>query len=380
MKTNLKGLTEKELGDFALAQGAERYRGKQLFEWMYRKRASDFAAMTSLGADLRSRLEETASVDSLRLVRSVSSHDDGTTKFLFALADGKRIESVLIPPRTAFSGADARTEEEQKRLTLCVSTQVGCALDCKFCATASMGFVRNLTAGEILDQLLQVSLLTGRTVTNLVYMGMGEPLMNYENVMNSVEIISRGMGIAAKRITISTAGWAANIRRMAEENRKMKLAVSLHSLNERTRAALMPIAKKFPLADLLDAVEYYYRATGIRVTFEYILLDGWNDGDEDIRLLTKMAGRIPCKINIIPFHSIAFVSPEGVSAKLEPTPRPRAEEFVRRLRDAHMTVFVRSSAGEDIAAACGQLAVTEDRRRRRTSASPRAMALHHQRT
>ncbi len=376
-KRNLKGLTLTELQDFAESIGEQRYRGKQLFEWLYRKRESDFTRMSSLSATIRARLASSATVDALRCVTRLTSHDDGTTKFLFELSDGRRIESVLIPPRTAFESSDARNEEEQRRLTLCVSTQVGCPLDCKFCATGTMGFSRNLTTGEIIDQLMQVSAITGRTVTNLVYMGMGEPLMNYENVMNSAAIISTAMGIAARRITISTAGWAPNIRRLADEQRKVKLAVSLHSLNDRSRTALMPVAKKFPLPELLDAVEYYYRETRMRVTFEYILFDGWNDTEKDIRLLIATAGRIPCKINIIPFHSIAFTSPEGVAAKLAPTPPARAEEFVRTLREAHLTVFVRSSAGEDIAAACGQLAVSEHRRRRHgTAARPRSSHSH----
>ncbi len=366
-KHNLKGLTLAELQDFAESIGEPRYRGRQLFDWLYRKRESDFARMSSLSAAMRARLGSVATVDALRCVTTLASRDDGTAKFLFELSDGRRIESVLIPPRTAFESPDAGNEEEQRRLTLCVSTQVGCPLDCAFCATATMGFLRNLTAGEIIDQLMQVAAVSGRKVTNLVYMGMGEPLMNYENVMNSAEIISTALDIAARRITISTAGWVPNIRRMADEKRKIKLAVSLHSLNDKSRAALMPVAKKFPLPELLDAVEYYYRATGMRVTFEYILFDGWNDTDSDLRLLTNLSGRIPCKVNIIPFHSIAFASPEGFAARLAPTPAGRADEFVRKLRDAHLTVFVRSSAGEDIAAACGQLAVTDRSRARRRS-------------
>jgi 23S rRNA (adenine2503-C2)-methyltransferase len=354
--TNLKGLTLAELEEFALSIGEKKYRGKQLFDWLYTKEASSFAEMTPLPKELRAKLAAAASIGSMKLAASRISREDGTVKYLFELHDGKRIESVLIPPRTAFRDARAASEEEQKRLTLCVSTQAGCALDCAFCATATMGMQRNLTAGEIVDQVLQVKQISRNKITNLVYMGMGEPLMNYRNVMNSIDIISTGLKIAARRITVSTAGWAPKIRQMADERRKAKLAVSLHSLDDRARSELMPVNRKFPLAELLDAVRYYYRSVRQRVTFEYILFDGWNDRDEDAGRLLALAKSVPCKLNIIPFHSIDFVHPEGMSSRLRPTPARRAADFVRRLREAHLTVFVRSSAGEDIAAACGQLA------------------------
>lgn len=357
LRVNIKGLTLTELEKFAESVGERRYRGKQLFEWLYRKRVTSFETMSSFSKSLRHKLTNAASIDSLSLISTQQSRDDGTTKYLFELNDGKRIESVLIPPRAAFDSGDSITEEEQKRMTLCVSTQVGCALDCAFCATASMGILRNLTAGEIIDQLIQATAESGRKITNVVYMGMGEPLMNYDQVMNSTEIISTGMGIAARRITISTAGWIPKIKQLADEQRKMKLAVSLHSLDENIRSRLMPVNRKFPLPRLLDALQYYYKATKLRVTFEYILFDGLNDQENDLRRLIKLSKSIPCKINIIPFHGIGFIHPTGFSAGLRPTPRLRAEDFVRKLREAHLTVFVRSSAGEDIDAACGQLAL-----------------------
>ncbi|MBI1807711.1 MAG: 23S rRNA (adenine(2503)-C(2))-methyltransferase RlmN [Ignavibacteria bacterium] len=362
-KTDLKGLTLKELEEFALSIGEQKYRGKQLFDWLYTKEASAFAKMSSLSKALREKLASVATIESIRVADMQESREDGTMKFLFELADGKNIESVLIPPRTAFQSPEAKEEEEQKRLTLCVSTQVGCALDCKFCATASMGILRNLTAGEIIDQVLQVKKHTRKNITNIVYMGMGEPLMNYDNVMNSIEILTTGMHIAARRITISTAGWVPKIRQMADEKRKIKLAISLHSLDEHSRLDLMPVTKKFNLTELLDAVRYYYKKVKQRVTFEYILFQGWNDRDEDLDGLIKLSKTIPCKINIIPFHSIEFTHPSGISAQLHPTSATRAEEFVRRLREAHITVFVRSSAGEDIDAACGQLAVKVEQKR-----------------
>ncbi len=360
---NLKGLTLRELESFATSAGEHKYRGKQLFDWLYTKEASSFEEMSSLSRSLRQKLSEIAKIDTLRLVEVESSEHDETEKFLFELHDGKFIESVLIPPRTAFKGPDATDEEEQKRLTLCVSTQVGCPLDCKFCATATMGLHRNLTAGEIIDQVLQVKKISGKKITNLVYMGMGEPLLNYDHVMNSVDIISNGLKIAAKRITISTAGWVPNIIRMADEKRKMKLAVSLHTLDDKARSELMPVNVKYPVKELIDACRYYYAHLKQRITFEYILFDGWNDRPEDLRSLIRLANSMPCKVNIIPFHSIAFTHPSGVAANLHPTPLPRVNEFVKKLREAHVTVFVRSSAGEDIDAACGQLAVTIERKR-----------------
>jgi 23S rRNA (adenine2503-C2)-methyltransferase len=393
-QTNLKGLSLRELEEFALSLGEKPYRGRQLFDWMYNKQVSDFGAMTSMSADLRERLRAGASIDSIGLVDEKRSAADGTVKFLFELADGNRIESVLIPPKTAFrrpgsddpageddeeltAGAGGEGEPGQqglKRHTLCVSTQVGCALDCIFCATASMGFTRNLTAGEIVDQVLAVRRISGEKISNVVYMGMGEPLLNYDGVMKSVDIISSGMKIAARRITVSTAGWVPGIRRMAEEGRRVKLAVSLHSLDPEARAQLMPVTKKYPLVELLEATREFTRRTGQRVTFEYILFDGWNDRDRDLKALTSLAGSLPCKVNIIPFHDIAFTLPGAVTRGLRPSPASRIDEFARRLREKNVTVFVRSSAGEDINAACGQLAVSHPDRPARKAAGTRSHA------
>ena len=232
---NLKGLSERELEEFAVSMGEKPFRGRQLFEWMYHKRASGFAEMTDLPASFRERLETGAAIGALTLRDERRSPTDGTTKLLFGLADGRNIESVLIPPKTAYrdgddgpaddgadgDGADARDlKQERERLTLCVSTQVGCPLDCVFCATATMGFRRNLTAGEIVDQVMAAGRVAGRKITNVVYMGMGEPLLNYDEVMKSADIISTGLKIAAKRITVSTAGWTPGITRMADERRQ----------------------------------------------------------------------------------------------------------------------------------------------------------------
>jgi 23S rRNA (adenine2503-C2)-methyltransferase len=218
-----------------------------------------------------------------------------------------------------------------------------------------MGYLRNLTAGEILDQVLAVRRSTGKTITNVVFMGMGEPMLNYDAVMQAADILAEGIAVAPRRITISTAGWADGIRRMGDEKRRMTLAVSLHSAVDETRKALMPVARRFPLPALLDAVTSYYGKVKRRITYEVVLFDGINDTPEEIRRLIRFARAVPSKLNVIPYHTIALTHPDSPGATLRPSPRLQA--VVQQLREAHLTVMVRSSAGEDISAACGQLVV-----------------------
>ena len=356
---NLLGLSREELARFAEQLGERPYRGNQVFAWLYERGATTFSTMSDLGKAFRERLETSATIRGIQHLMSQTSRRDTTTKFLFALEDGRKIETVLIPPRSAFRPGEAVQEDEQVRQTLCVSTQVGCPLDCAFCATATMGFQRNLAAGEIVDQLLQVRRLTGRRITNIVFMGMGEPLLNYDAVMKAVEIFSLGPKVTARRITISTAGWVDGITRLAGERSRVKLAVSLHSAVDATRRALMPIGRRFPLPALEAALQEYYRRVRRRITFEFIFFDGVNDTAPEVAAVIKFARRVPCKINVIPFHSIAFAAPFGLGASLRPS--PRMDEIVEQLRQAHLTVMVRSSAGEDIDGACGQLAVRTER-------------------
>lgn len=351
-KTDLKGLTLKELEGFALSNGESRFRGKQLFEWLYAKEASSFGQMTSISKALREKISSFAQIGNIEIEKTEISND-GTIKYLFRLQDGGRVESVLIPSVINFDEPPSET----KRLTLCVSTQVGCPLDCKFCATGTMGLERNLTAGEIIDQLLAARNASGKKITNLVYMGMGEPLLNYDNVMKSVEIITTGMGVGARRITVSTAGLAPEIKRIADEKRKMKLAVSLHSLDDGIRRSIMPIARKYPLGILIESVLYYYKKTRLRPTFEYILFDGLNDRPEDVKAMVRLSGKIPLKVNIIPFHDNEVTRKIKSAVALKPSPPERAGSFIGALRENHVTVFARSSAGRDINAACGLLAV-----------------------
>jgi len=351
VKKNIKGLSLQELEAFILSLQEKRYRAQQIFRWLYQYRVNSFKEMTDLSQQFRDLLEENAFIDLLRIVARQLSQKDGTTKFLFELSDGKKIESVLIPPRSG-------SIDEERRLTLCNSTQVGCPLDCKFCATGTMGFTRNLTTGEIVDQVLLVQSESPKPVTNIVFMGMGEPMLNYDNVMASIDIFSSPFGpeISPRRITVSTAGYADQIRRMADEKRKPKLALSLHSLDSKIRTKLMPITKKHDIPELIDSLEYYYRTTRKSVMLEYILFDGINDTDADIKKLVKVSRRFPCRVNLIPFHSIAFTGAAGITETLRPASKERIEQFSKKLREADVNVFIRDSAGEDIDAACGQLA------------------------
>ncbi len=353
---NLLGLSEQELVSLAREVGEPDFRGRQMYQSLYSKGVSSIEEMTSLSRDFRAVLSKYARIHGCSLSAKQISKLDGTTKFLFQLDDGSRVESVLIPPASSFVDTAKERADENKRLTVCVSTQVGCPLDCAFCATATMGYSRNLTAGEIVDQVLQVRRLTGKTITNVVFMGMGEPLLNYDNVAKAVELLSRGVKIAAKKITISTAGWADKIKQLADDRVKAKLAVSLHAANDSTRTKLMPLNKRFNLETLLSSLAHYYDRTKTRITYEYIFFDGVNDSERDLRQLIKLVRRVPSKVNIIPFHSISFTHPAGLAALLRPS--PRLEQNVAMLRDNNITVMVRSNSGEDIDAACGQLAVT----------------------
>jgi 23S rRNA (adenine2503-C2)-methyltransferase len=377
---NLLGMNRAELRTFVVNLGERPYRGEQIYRWLYARGAASFGVMTDIGLASRQRFSRAATIAGVVPAGSTLSAADGTTKFLFALSDGLRIESVLIPPSTLFDADEERSEprSQRERLTLCVSTQVGCPLACAFCATGTMGFLRNLTVAEIADQVLQVRRLTGRRITNVVFMGMGEPLLNYDRVTQAAELMTDGMEIAARRITISTAGWVEGILRMAADKSRNKLAISLHSAQEDVRARLMPITRRFPLAALHDAVKRYYASTRMRVTYECIFFDGINDRPEDVRRLIKFARAVPCKINVIPYHSITFVHPEGLAASLRPS--PRTEEIVGELRKADLTVMVRSSAGEDIAAACGQLAVAWPRRRKKQQGTSKTVSVPHETT
>jgi 23S rRNA (adenine2503-C2)-methyltransferase len=330
----------------------ERYRAEQIFRWLYAKQAISFGEMTDLPKSFIPKLEETFEIGRV-ILQHESLSVDGTRKFLFELSDGRSIETVLIPSemRDAFGKA--------RRRTLCVSTQVGCPLDCKFCATASMKLKRNLTTAEILLQILEVERLAKEDITNLVFMGMGEPLLNCDNVVEALRIITDPLTelVGKKRITISTSGLPDEIKRLANEGLDVKLALSLHATTNALRTTLMPINKRHPLEEVLSAMEEYYNATHIPITYEYILFDGLNDSEADIKRLAKITRRVPSKVNVIPFHPIDFTAPEGIAATLHAPSAAAFNSFIQRLKEAGVQVMVRSSSGKDIEAACGQLAL-----------------------
>ena len=345
-KITLKGLTLRELQDYFINLGEPKFRAEQVFNWMYNHLADDFSEMENLPKNLRFSLSNTAEINTLSPAGSDLSDETGTKKYIFRTKENNIIESVIIP--------------ENKRTTLCISTQVGCPLDCKFCATGLMGYKKNLSAGEIFDQYKMAARDYGKeNITNIVYMGMGEPLLNYKETIKSLEIfgVELTTGISLKKITVSTAGIAPKITELADTGLGVKLAFSLHSCFEDIRNKIMPINKKYSLEENIEAMKYYAKKTGTRITFEYVMLKGINDRDEDLNALVKLCSRIPSKVNVIPFNSLKHMDPTGYSAKLEPTPRKRIDEFCQGLRDKNVTVIVRYTQGEDIAAACGQLAI-----------------------
>jgi 23S rRNA (adenine2503-C2)-methyltransferase len=334
-KTILKGLTLDELRQWVVQQGWERFRADQIFSWLYTKRATSFQEMTDIGKAIRQRLGEIADVGLLPVLKTVTSAETGTVKFLLGLRDGNTVECVYIP--------------EKNRRTVCLSSQVGCPLGCTFCATGQMGFRRNLAAWEILEQLLVVERTIGQKLTNVVFMGMGEPLLNYQEVMRAADLISdeRGISISHRKIVISTVGIVGSIRRMAEEERPYRLAISLNAADDDTRTQIMPINRRYKIHELLEAAKYYYEKTRRRVTFEYVLIRGVNDRKRDAERLVQLLRGFPCKINLIPYNETV---PEYQRPSLE-----HVERFSRWLRPLPAPIIVRWSRGRDIRAACGQL-------------------------
>ncbi len=354
-KINLLGKSEVELKEFFVRIGEPSYRGTQLFSWIYQKRLTDFSGVTGFSKSLRARLSEAAEVRYPEIVGSQQSGFDGTKKMLLELEDGSKIETVLIPREKSPEAPGSLRE------TVCVSTQVGCPLDCKFCATGAMKFSRNLTPGEILAQILIAQMHATRRITNVVFMGMGEPLLNVDAVKHVIRILTddRSMNIRAKGITVSTAGVPDKIRALGDEKIKFRLAFSLHSLNEDVRSLLMPINRKYPLARLIPEIKEFAHVKHDRVTFEYILFDGLNDTDEDIARLVRLSGQIPMKVNLLRFHPLTHLSNLGLQvdpAAIKLKVSSRIDDFADRLRDSGITVFIRSNSGEDIDGACGQLA------------------------
>ena len=318
------------------------YRAKQILDWLYQKRVNSFEAMTDLPQALRTQLAAEFAFEKTDVVRTLGS-EDTTQKFLFRLRDGNLIESVLIPASPALYG------EQSDRRTICVSTQVGCAYGCKFCASGLEGWTRNLDAGEIVQQLIGVEEKSGEKIDNVVFMGMGEPLANLKNLLRAIRIINApwGLGIGARHITVSTSGLAPQIRELADEPTQFRLALSLHGATDEVRSQIMPVNRKYNLKTLLEACDYYV-AHKRRIMFEYILIADVNDTDEQAHALAKHAARLSAKINLIPYNTV-----EGLEWS-RPS-RARQERFHSILRGHGIVATLRREKGHDIAAACGQL-------------------------
>ena len=339
-RRDIRALSLDELRHFFTSHSAPAFKGNQVYEWLWNKGTHDFLGMTNLSKSHRSLLEEYFVINHItsdQLQRS----DDGTIKNTIRLHDGYFVESVLIPTDT--------------RSTACVSSQVGCSLDCHFCATAKLKRMRNLNPDEIYDQVVEIDkqsqLYYNRPLTNIVFMGMGEPLMNYKNTLAAIDKITSpdGLGMSPKRITVSTSGITKIIREISGQNPKFKLAVSLHSAIEETRNRLMPFTKAFPLDQLLEALKYWYEKTKSQITFEVVVWKGINDKQVDIDALVSYSSQVPSKVNLIEYNAIGddqFVQarPEVISA------------YKTALENNRISVTVRRSRGKDIDAACGQLA------------------------
>ena len=339
-KKDIRALTKEQLRNFFVEQGDKAFRGNQVYEWLWQKSAHDFDAMTNISKETRKMLEDNFVINHIR-VDQMQRSSDGTIKNAVRLHDGLVVESVLIPTET--------------RTTACVSSQVGCSLDCRFCATARLKRMRNLNPDEIYDQVVAIDnesrLYFDRPLSNIVFMGMGEPLMNYNNVLKAIDKITspEGLGMSPKRIIVSTSGVPKIIRKMADEEVKFGLAVSLHSAIDEVRTTIMPFNSTFPLKDLREALEYWYSKTKNRITYEYVVWKGINDTQEAVDALVKFCKFAPSKVNIIEYNPID-------DGEFQQASNNAVEMYQKTLERNGITVTVRRSRGKDIDAACGQLA------------------------
>jgi 23S rRNA (adenine2503-C2)-methyltransferase len=351
-KIEIKSLLFSELQTELQGLAEPSYCAGQIVDWLYKRRAGAFAEMTDLSQSLRTRLADRFSIGKIDIVRVLGSRDS-TRKFLFRLSDGNLIESVLIPASPALYG------EKSDRQTICISTQVGCAYGCKFCASGLEGFSRNLRANEIVDQIIAIERASREKIDNIVFMGMGEPLANFDNVLRAIWIVNApwGLGIGARHITVSTSGLAPQIKKLADEPLQIRLAVSLHGATDEVRNQIMPINRKYNIETLLSACDYYIAHRRQRLTFEYILIAGVNDADEQAHLLAQHARRLSAKVNLIPYNAV-----EGL--KWCRPSRNRQEKFLSILRAHKIPATLRREKGHDIDAACGQLRLQTSRQER----------------
>ena len=339
-KKDIRALSKEELRSFFETIGDKPFRGNQVYQWLWSKGAHTFDQMTNLSKETRDHLQAHFVINHIK-VDSIQRSKDGTIKNGVKLHDGLVVESVLIPTGT--------------RTTACVSSQVGCSLDCKFCATARLKRMRNLNPDEIYDQVVAIDkesrLYHNRPLSNIVFMGMGEPLMNYKNVLAAIEKITspEGLGMSPKRIVVSTSGVPKMIKKMADDNVKFNLAVSLHSAIQETREKIMPFAKSFTLPDLKESLEYWYEKTAKQITYEYVVWKGINDQKQDVAALITFCSYVPCKVNIIEYNPID----DGMFQQAD---NKALDLYITMLEKARIPITVRRSRGKDIDAACGQLA------------------------
>ncbi len=340
MKKDIRALSKDQLRTFFVENGDKAFRGNQVYEWLWNKSIHNFEDMTNISKSTREMLDAHFVINHIE-VDSMQRSNDGTIKNAIKLHDGKIVESVLIPTET--------------RTTACVSSQVGCSFDCKFCATARLKRMRNLNADEIYDQVVAIDKQSkhyhNRKLTNIVFMGMGEPLMNYNNVIKSIEKItsSEGLGMASRRITVSTSGVPKMIRKMADDQVKFNLAVSLHSAIDEVRTKIMPFNARFPLVELKEALEYWYAKTKRAITYEYVVWNGINDRKIDVDALVKYCKYVPCKVNLIEYNPID-------DGEFQQASQNALNLYISNLEMHDISVTVRRSRGKDIDAACGQLA------------------------
>jgi 23S rRNA (adenine2503-C2)-methyltransferase len=347
-KEDIKSLSREELASRLRDLGEPAYRGDQILQWIYEKQADSFDKMSNLSATLRQKLTSSFELDAVHALKTRNATDT-TEKFLFQLRDHSLIETVLIPATPGLTSSSDRH-------TVCVSTQVGCAYGCKFCASGLEGVKRNLTAAEIVDQVLQVQKLNGEKVNNIVVMGMGEPLANYDNLLRALRVINApwGLGIGARKITVSTVGLVPRIKQLADEPMQLRLAVSLHGATDEVREKIMPVNKKHPLKELLAACDYYVNTKKRMMTFEYILIDSVNDSLEQAHKLGAIARRLRAKVNLIPYNPV-----DGLPWKRPE--RDRCKMFQHTLQSHDVTSTLRIEKGTDINAACGQLRLQHER-------------------
>jgi len=339
-KKDIRALSKEELRDFFVSIGDKAFRGNQVYEWLWSKGTHSFEDMTNISKETRDHLEQNFVINHIE-VDSIQKSNDGTIKNAVKLHDGFIVESVLIPTKS--------------RTTACVSSQVGCSLDCKFCATSRLKRMRNLNPDEIFDQVVAIHkesmLYHDKPLSNIVFMGMGEPLMNYKNVLESIKMITseEGLGMSPKRITISTSGVPKMIKKLADDDVKFNLAVSLHSAIQETREQIMPFAKSFTLTDLHESLEYWYEKTKRRITYEYIVWKDINDTEKDVDALVDYCKSVPCKINLIEYNPID-------DGEFQQATNSAIDMYIEKLEKNRIPVTVRRSRGKDIDAACGQLA------------------------